>query len=192
MADRTQRISQIALSQAAGLSAFDADPSKYFAFITRPLDPASARAYYADKSLSTCALTVLAVWRLAGCTDTECAAPYYPGRVGKAFSDVQTLAARYGAWTPGKPAPLRAGDAWVIVDAHGSDGHTGLAVGDENLADGTVATVEGGQLDARGGSTAIGAFTRRLTLVGGLWMMGARHIYGVARGDLLPIPDTNA
>ena len=186
-----------AAQTAVGLSAFDADPAKvakYLQFLTRPLDLASSAAYYRSPGLSTCALTVLAAWRLAGCTDLECTAPYYPGRIGKAFSDVQVLAGRYGAWEQGKQAPLRAGDAWVIVDGQGGDGHMGLAVADE--VDGVVATVEGGQLDPRGGSTGIGAFTRRLVRQGAgsgiVWLMGARHIFGVVRAVNLPIPDTNA
>jgi hypothetical protein len=101
---------------------------------------------------------------------------------------------RAGAWDVGRPTPLKAGDAWVITDGAGSDGHMGLAVADE-APDGTVQTVEGGQLDSRGGSSAIGAFTRRLRPEGAgagrVWMMGARHIYGVARCALLPIPDLN-
>jgi hypothetical protein len=177
---------------AVGLSAFDADPAKYLSFLARPLDLASSSAYYRSPGLSTCALTVLAAWRLAGCTDLECTAPYYPGRVGRAFVDVQVLAGRYGAWEHGRQAPLKAGDAWVIVDGHGGDGHMGLAVGDEQ-PDGTVATVEGGQLDPRGGSTAIGAFTRRLVGQGAgsgrVYLMGQRHIFGVVRTQNLPIPD---
>jgi hypothetical protein len=175
----------------AGHSAFDADPSFYLGLMMRPGEGPMARLYYMNPSLSTCALTALAVWRLVGLTDPEVAGLYYPDRVGKAVSDVQAVGRRHGAWFPGAPAsPLLAGDVWIITDGLGNDPHVGLCVEDEASSNGvTVKTVEGGQTDPRGGSTAIGAFTRRLSYEGAgsgrVCAMGRRHIYGVVRAALL-------
>ena len=168
-----------------------ADVDRYAERIVRPSDPqtAAARAYYLQNpSLSTCGLTVLGCWRLAGLLDAEVAGAYYPGRVGQAFSNMETVASRYGAWEGGAPRGLLlAGDVWIITDAAGGDGHTGIATTDIDPATGLVQTVEGGQADVMG-STGTGAFTRALRLVGGVWLMGTRRLYGWTRAELLPIP----
>ena len=109
-----------------------ADVDRYAELIVRPSDPqtTAARAYYLQNpSLSTCGLTVLGCWRLAGLPDAEVAGAYYPGRVGQAFSNMETVASRYGAWEGGAPRGLLlAGDVWIITDAAGGDAHTGLCV----------------------------------------------------------------
>jgi hypothetical protein len=190
--ERAARIAQIALENAP-CSPFDQDLARYLSLFSRPGESPAARAYYLQPGLSTCALTVLAVLRLAGCLEPEVVDPYYPGRIGKAFTDVQVLAGRFGAWQAALPSPLLAGDVWVITAMGGSDGHMGLAVTDQG-PDGSVGTVEGGQLSGtHGGSSAVGAFTRHVVRSpGGVWMMGARKVFGVARGYLLPVPDDAA
>ena len=168
-----------------------ADVDRYAERIVRPSDPqtAAARAYYLQNpSLSTCGLTVLGCWRLAGLLDAEVAGAYYPGRVGQAFSNMETVASRYGAWEGGAPRGLLlAGDVWIITDAAGGDAHTGLCVVDQ-VDPGVMATVEGGQFDGKG-STAIGSFQRTLaTSPNGAVFMGQRHFYGVIRAAALPVP----
>jgi hypothetical protein len=171
------------------------DVARYTELIIRPSDPATvpARAYYLqNQALSTCGLTVLGCWRLAGLPDAEAQGPYYPGRIGRAFADMEAVAARYGCWEPGPPRGLLlAGDVWIIVDDKGGDAHTGLCVADQDPADpAALKTVEGGQFDGKG-STAIGSFSRKLVQTAfpaGRVMMGSRHIYGVIRAAGLPIP----
>lgn len=189
------RIAQIAVDHA-GCSARGPSPSdvdRYAELLIRPSDPATpaARAYYLanpSPQFSTCGLTVLGCWRLAGCLEPEVTSAYYPGRIGRAFADMEAVAMRCGAWEPGLSSPLKAGDVWIIVDAAGGDAHTGLCVADQ--ADiGTLATVEGGQFDGHG-STAIGSFFRKLVKKPGdarFWM-GNRYVYGVIRAEKLPIP----
>ena len=139
---RGARIARIALV-FEGCSA-RADPERYLSLMLRPSDTVSMRAYYLNQpfsgSFSTCGLTVLAVWRLAGCQEPEVVRGYVAGR---AFSDLETVAMRAGAWEAGKPAsPLKAGDAFVIVDGSG-DGHVGLCVRDQDSLFGPLETVEG-------------------------------------------------
>lgn len=166
------------------------DVDRYAEFIIRPTDPVTtaARAYYlANPSLSTCALTVLRCWGLAGVPDQEVVAAYYPNRIGKAFNDMETVGMRCGAWEAGPPRGLLlAGDVWIITDAVGSDAHTGLCVEDQSAPD-KLETVEGGQFDGKG-STAIGRFTRTLVKRpdGSVWM-GQRKIFGVIRGANMPV-----
>ena len=190
-------VAAIALAHA-GCSSRSPDPAdvaRYAELLLRPSEAASTaqRAYYlANPALSTCALTVLGCWRLAGLPDLEVQGPYYPARVGKAFADMEAVGTRHGAWEAGPPrGPLLAGDVWIITAPDGSDGHTGLVTADQELVTDPLATVEGGQFDGKG-STAIGAFSRALRWegagVGLRCFMGARVIYGVIRAAALPIP----
>lgn len=157
--------------------------------LQRPNDPPAARAYYA--TTSTCALSVLTWWRLAGMDEPEVTDAYFPGRVGQAFANVLAVARRFGAWVPTVPgvAPvLEAGDAWIITDDKGGDGHMGIVTARQVFVGDPLATVEGGQ-----GPTGlqIGAFSRHLAPSGGKWAMGSRFLLGVVRAANLPIPDSN-
>ena len=187
-------VADIAIAHAP-CSARDADTSLYADLILRPSEAATTaqRAYYlANPSLSTCALTVLGCWRLAGLPDPEVQGPYYPARVGRAFADMEAVASRHGAWEAGPPrGPLQRGDVWIITAPDGTDGHTGLVTADQALVTDPLATVEGGQFDGKG-STAVRAFSRALRWdgagVGLRCWMGQRVIYGVIRAAGLPIP----
>jgi hypothetical protein len=192
--DRSARIAAVALAHAE-CSAL-ANTPKYNDLLMRPGEdsPAARDYYYRNPALSTCALTVLGVWRLAGCTELEVTAPYYPGRVGKAFSDVIALAYRFNAWCQGLSNPpfgLRAGDAWVITDADGADGHMGLCVEDQATMYSPLVTVEGGQFDGKWSTAVKGPLTRQFVRDGNGWLMGNRHLLGIIRGFMLPIPDEN-
>lgn len=195
--DPGTRLANLALPLAP-CSAFQ-NQDVYTAALCRPSEglTTAARAYYlANKALSTCALTVLAVYRLAGIADPILTGPYYPDRVGKAFNDIESLAAKWGAWEAHPDldaAPLQAGDVFIITDAAGGDAHTGMCVSGMDPSSGAVDTVEGGQFDGRW-STAIGKFTRKLVPslpagpAGRVWMMGSRRVYGVVRAARVPLP----
>ena len=163
--------------------------------VVRPVDRIGRmhKFYYSDRLLSTCGLFVLGCWRLAGVDEPETTASYDPpgGPERDAFVDEENLAMRYGAWvrpTPGHAPDIREGDAWIITDAAGGDGHTGIATSDFDPHSGIVATVEGGQGDVMG-STGTGAFSRLLVPdQAGRWMMGHRYLYGWIRAELLPVP----
>jgi len=194
------RLAQIALAYApcSARGPDDAARERYAQLLIRPSDPATTagRAYYLQNpALSTCALAVLAFWRLAGCAVPEVVDPYYPDRVGRAFSDVCAVAVRCGAWRVGCPVPLAAGDVFVLADDSGNDGHMGLVVGDQGGLEAPFATIEGGQFDGKG-STAVGGFMRRLvegrpsaSTPARRWLMGSRYVIGTIDASLLPIPD---
>lgn len=193
--DPGTRLANIALPLAP-CSAFQ-NTDVYAGLLLRPSEAATTaqRAYYlANKSLSTCALTVLGVWRLAGVADPVVTGPYYPDRIGKAFNDIEGLAAKWCAWesAPDLAArPLEIGDVWIITDAAGGEAHTGMCVSGAVVIGGTwqVDTIEGGQFDGRW-STGIGKFTRKLALdaPSGRWMMGPRRVFGVVRAAKVPLP----
>ena len=168
----------------------------YTDVVVRPIDRIGRLHpfYVQDKALSTCALFCVGCWRLAGVDELETMASYFPpgGPERNAFADEENLGRRFGAWVPATSAPpvISTGDAWIIADAQGGDGHTGIAVGDAMVeGNGVVSldTVEGGQADPVG-STGTGAFTRTLRFVGGRWMMGARFLMGWIRAEALPVP----
>ncbi len=167
--------------------------------------------YFIDGRPSTCATSVLGLWRLvrdarrrAGLLDglevvPELDAPYVPegGGLRIATTDVQSFAHKQGAWTSTRnrlPAiaelPHR-GDAWLI-DSTGYDSHVGVAISDPYESGGTykLDTIEGGQ---NPDSTYIRVFegvnARVLTPRGTAMFMGRRMIWGVANADLLfPAP----
>lgn len=173
--ERGQKVAQVALSIVG------APPD----FLARPGDSLPI-SYYHSPGLSTCALTVLACYRLAGCTEPEVAGSY---RIGSAFAAIEGLAQRSGAWYAGSPrGPLLAGDAFMLTDAAGGDGHVGLVVVDQAALTDPLQTVEGGQ----GTGAEVGAFTRALRWSGGRYWMGQRVIWGVVRAHSLPIPDDAA
>lgn len=186
--DPGTRIANVALSVVPCSAFLNSDV--YTHLLCRPSEPltTAARAYYlANPSLSTCGLAVLACWRVAGCADPIVTNPYVPGR---AFADIESLAAKWGAWESHpdlSAAPLEVGDCWIITDAAGNDAHTGLAVGGQD-PDGSVDTVEGGQFDGRW-STRIDKFTRKLVQDpgSGRWKMGTRCIFGVVRASKIPL-----
>lgn len=139
---------------------------------------------------STCALTVLGCWILAGMKDDVLVKPYVPGA---AMQDIQTVGAAHGALTrarAGDSFPLAQGDAWIIVDANGNDAHAGICTSDvTSQPDGSiqVATVEGGQGPD---SSAIQQFMRTWRQVGGLWMAAARHLFVSVDASKLGIAPT--
>ena len=168
-------------------------PDIYEDVVVRPVDRVGRihPFYYSDPRLSTCALFVVGCWRLAGIDAPETTASYCPpgGPERDAFVDEEVLAGRYGAFVRASSAAptICQGDAWIITDAAGGDGHTGIATTDLDPTTLQMGTVEGGQADVMG-STGTGAFTRTLRLVGGVWLMGTRRLYGWTRAELLPIP----
>ncbi len=194
--DRRDRIAQAALAHA-GCSAVT-DVPRYVDAVIRPADDNPVgRAYFCDnRALSTCGVCEMRFLGLAGCTEPECVAPYtHPLR--NAFSDLRNLAARFGAWVSGgMPAPpMQRGDIWIIVNDDGGDGHMGVCVGDAvaSASGWLVDTVEGGQLDARGSSTAIGGpFARHFVPRGNRLYLGARYLLGYASADRMPVPDLAA
>lgn len=195
MSDRRDRIAAAALAHAGCSDVLH--PDIYEDIVVRPVDRTAAlRGYYfGNAQLSTCALTAVGAWRLAGCEEPECLESYLP--VGKpmrnAMADVQAVARRYpGGWVTGcaPVPPLQKGDVFVIGDQHGMDGHVGVIVEDAVVTPGqwVTKTVEGGQSDGKG-SSAIGAFTRTWHFTAGRWMLGARFLLGYASAGSLPIPD---
>lgn len=192
--DPGTRLANLALSLAPCSAFLNTDV--YTRLLCRPSEPqtTAARAYYlANKTLSTCALTVLGVWRLAGVADPVLTGPYYPDRVGKAFADIEALAAKWGAWEAFPDLatrPLEIGDAWIITAPDGTDGHVGMCVSGMDPVSSAVETVEGGQFDGRW-STQISHFpARKLVqqLPGRRWMMGSRVVFGVVRASKIPLP----
>jgi len=196
--DRRDRIAAAATSHAGCSDVLH--PEIYEDIVVRPVDrtPALRGYYYGNAKLSTCSLTVIGAWRLAGCEEPECLESYLPA--GKAtrdsMVDIQRVAARYGAWVSSSPPipVMQLGDAWIISDLAGGDAHTGLCVSVPAVnPDGqiTFVSIEGGQYDGKG-STAIGRFTRTLTREGARLKMGQRYLLGYASAGALPIPDSNA
>lgn len=195
MTDRRDRIAAAALSHAGCSDVLH--PDVYEDIVVRPVDRTAALRgyYYGNAKLSTCALTVVGAWRLAGCEEPECIESYLPAGkpMRNAMADIQRLARRFdGAWVSSSPPvpPLQKGDAFVIGDATGMDGHVGIVVEDAIVTPGVwiAKTVEGGQSDGKG-SSAIGAFTRTWHFTGGRWMLGARYLLGYASAGSLPVPD---
>lgn len=204
--DRRDRIAAAALAHAGCSEVHNVD--LYNEIVVRPVDRTPTVLPYYDRNprLSTCSLTAIGALRLAGCEEPECLSTYFPasGGMRDAFSDLQALARRFGAWTGSSPpvAPMKKGDVWVIVDAQGSDGHMGTCTDDAVVApDGSwsVPTVEGGQVPVNdsgalvAGSSAIAAFSgihaRHFVRDGARMRLGARYLLGYASAALLPIPD---
>lgn len=112
-------------------------------FDAHPADGSPARW----KNPDTCAIQTCAYFRdVLGMTGPELDGPYKL-RVGQAFSDVERVARRYGAWTT-DPALLSAfpdvGDVYEI--GRGAQGHM-VNVSGVDAAAGAILSVEGGQRD---------------------------------------------
>lgn len=204
MPDRRDAIAQAALSHVGCSEVLHVDV--YADVIIRPVDRTPQLAGYYEKNpkLSTCALFVMGVLRLAGCTADEACATYFPAAhpMRNAMADAQNLARRFGAWvTSSPPVPaMKKGDIWIIGDAQGMDAHTGVCTADAVVnPDGswTVQTAEGGQTaydenhrpSAAGGSSGIEAFTRHFVPSGNRMMDGQRFLLGYASADKMPVPD---
>jgi hypothetical protein len=178
----------------------------------RPADRTPAGLhYFIDGRPSTCATSVLGLWRLvrdarlrAGLLERldhvpELDDPYVMQGKGLriATTDVQSFAGRQGAWISTRnrlPAldelPHR-GDAWLI-DSNGYDSHVGVAISDPygSGPNYKLDCIEGGQGPD---STYIRVFegvnARVLSPRGNAIYMGRRMIWGVANADLLfPAP----
>jgi len=171
-----QKLVEIA-QKYVGCSAFSR-PDDYFEVVSRPSDGPGAREYY--RTVSSCALFVLGVLRLAGVDGPETASPYFPARVGRAFADLEELAGRLHLFESLAATELLTGDIFIVANESGGDAHTGICTSD--CHEGLVNTIEGGQFDGHG-STAIGAFTRRFTRrFDGRWMLGSRLLCYVIAG----------
>jgi hypothetical protein len=198
MAERGQRIADVATRHIDCSSRQNV--AVYQDVVRRPsdADPMFDQFYLHNKDMSSCGLFAVGALRLAGCTEPECVAPYFPkgGPERDAVADVQMLARRVGAWVTSSPPvpPFEAGDVWIVANDLGADAHVGVCVADEVAQpDGTrvVDTCEGGQFSGSD-SSAIGAFVRTWRYVGNRWMLGNRYLVGFARASSLPIPDENA
>lgn len=197
-----QRIADIAKAHADSSSVLHVNV--YEDAVRRPADEGAALDgfFLHNAAMSSCALLLLGCWRLAGCTEPECLAPYFPkgGPERDAVVDVGVLARRCHAWTTASmPMPMpKTGDAFMVANDAGGDAHVGIFTSDAVLASSrdvnapgatfTAQTVEGGQYSGKD-SSAIEAFTRTFRCVGNRWMLGDRHLLGFVSAESLPIPD---
>lgn len=203
MSNRGQRIAQIANAHAGSSSVQNV--STYQHIVRRPADqaPALDAFFLHNAAMSSCALTVVGAWRLAGCAEPEAVAPYFPngGPERDAMVDVGALGRRCpGGWVSASmPMPLpQTGDAFIVADEHGNDAHTGIFTSDAvhgsraavNAPGGTftASTVEGGQYSGKD-SSAIGTFSRTFKCVANRWMLGNRYLLGYVRAEALPVSD---
>ena len=202
--ERGDKIAAAATAHAGSSSVLQ--PQVYLDLVRRPADcsPMLDQFYLHNKLMSSCGLAALGAIRIAGCTEPECTAPYFPGHgqpERDAVADVQTLARRFSAWVSASmPMPLpQKGDVWIIADEHGGDAHVGTCISDASpgssqdvnapAATFVIATVEGGQYSGSD-SSAIESFSRTFHLTSNRWMLGNRYLLGYASAAKLPIPET--
>lgn len=143
-----------------------------YARLLFPHDPPVRALAYA-RTMSSCALWALALWRLLGAEGPELDGPYRPGR---AVADVVALGRRWGAWRAAgeaEPAPL-AGDVLLIAPPE----HVAVR-------EGPGAWVDGGQGP---GGRAIRRVERALERRGDRWHLGARAAVGWVDLGAVPTP----
>lgn len=125
----------------AGLSAAS-DPDRYADTLAGPADGPQFRRDVLGQSC--CALLVLAIWRLLGCTHELLRAAYVDGR---AMGNVETIARAFGAWRkPNEDDGPGVGDAVRVVDERG-DQHVFTVIAFGEAADGRwrLTSIDGGQ-----------------------------------------------
>lgn len=123
-----------------GLAADGPKRDAYLDFLSGGLEAASGREGMAH--MSSCALTVRAIWRELGCRDSVLLRRYV---IGRAMADVVAIGQRAGAWRTGSDGDTPGvGDAVIVGDDPKLHAYTVVA----GHGDGTtwqLETIDGGQ-----------------------------------------------
>lgn len=139
--DLRRKVADFAIS-LDGLAADGPRRDAYLDFLSGGLEDPAGRENLAH--MSSCALTVRAIWRELGCTDSVLLRRYV---IGRAMADVVAVAQRAGAWRTGVDGDSPGvGDAVIVGDDPRLHAYTVVAgQGHGDDVTWTLDTIDGGQ-----------------------------------------------